>query len=166
MDGEGLMDTYAGAPVPGDTLVWTNSGIKVRVTDLTSNGVVFEWDNGAEGELPWSEWFNYLQPAPEPEPVYEIGHMYEADVNYVGRVQVMWTNGPPLTEDSGDPAEYPWFVPSEDDFFTKSVVTNVKPLVVLDPEVDVDGLKRVLASADYDYQAQAEAALKFLGLKE
>lgn len=55
------------APEPGDTLVWTNSGIEVRVTELTPAAVVFAWSNGAVGQLPWSEWFNYLQPAPKPE---------------------------------------------------------------------------------------------------
>lgn len=141
MDGERLMSDYTGAPVPGDTLIWTNSGIEVRVTELTPDAVVFEWDNGAQGQLPWSEWFNYLQPAPKPEPVYEIGHMYEADVNYVGRVNVMWTNGPHHLEEEDDPAEYPWFVPSEDDFFMASVVSDVKPLVVLNPQsVDTDVL--------------------------
>jgi hypothetical protein len=55
------------APTPGDTLVWTNSGIEVRVTELTPAAVVFEWSNGAVGQLPWNEWFNHLQPAPKPE---------------------------------------------------------------------------------------------------
>ncbi len=52
----------------GDTLVWTNSGIEVCVTELTPDTVVFEWTNGAQGQLPWSEVWTYLQPAPEPEP--------------------------------------------------------------------------------------------------
>lgn len=43
----------------------------------------------------------------------------------------------------------------------RNLFTVINPV-----EVDVDGLKRVLAIADYDYQAQADAALKFLGIKE
>jgi hypothetical protein len=61
------LDPSKKAPEPGDTLVWTNSGIEVRVTELTPAAVVFAWSNGAVGQLPWSEWFNYLQPAPKPE---------------------------------------------------------------------------------------------------
>ena len=64
----------------GDTLVWTNSGIEVRVYATTPEVVVFEWANGVQGQLPWSEVWNCLQPAPEPEPEWLEGDVADISV--------------------------------------------------------------------------------------
>jgi hypothetical protein len=82
-----MMPDTPKAPEPGDTLLWKNSGIEVRVTELTPAAVVFAWSNGAQGQLPWSEWFNYLQPAPKPE--VKPGTTGTATVRGVKGIKVM-----------------------------------------------------------------------------
>src|SRR5690606_27087871 len=65
-------------------------------------------------------------PQPAAEPEYEVGHVYEATVANVGRVQVvrvdpsMDADGPPLYP-------FPWFVPSKNDHYAEHVVTDVRP---------------------------------------
>jgi hypothetical protein len=83
------------------------------------------------------------QPAPEPEPEYMVGHVYEAKVANVGRVQVVRVD-PDMDEDPLYP--FPWFAPSENDHYTERAVTDIRPLVVLDPESDTDRLAAIISS--------------------
>lgn len=105
------------------------------------------------------------EPEPEPEPEWDSDADYVATVRGIPGLRVTWSpvddsdRAPWRTRKGVGDGKWSWH---EDRY-----VTDVRPLVVIDPAaVDVDGLKRVLASADYDYQAQADAALKFLGIKE
>lgn len=108
----------------GDTLVWTNSGIKVSVTELTLDAVVFEWINGAQGQLLWTEVWNYLQPAPEPEAEWEPGDM--AAVTARG-----WINGWSVRTAANDG----WASHSEsDDVRNDAEVESVRRLIVIDLE--------------------------------
>lgn len=69
----------------GKRLAWTNSGIVVTSLGVENGAVVFQWDNGAQGQLPLSEVANYLQPAPEPEPEWKPGTVGTATVLYRGQ---------------------------------------------------------------------------------
>jgi hypothetical protein len=103
------------------------------------------------------------QPAPEPEPEYMVGHVYEAKVANVGRVQVVRVD-PDMDEDPLYP--FPWFAPSENDHYTERAVTDVRPLVVLDPESDTDRLWNIIREVDGNHDlgagALAEAILERL----
>lgn len=107
-------------------------------------------------------------PAPEPEPEYEVGHVYEATVANVGRVQVvrvdpdMDADGPPLYP-------FPWFAPSKNDHYAEHAVSDVRPLVVIDPAtVDRTQVAQVIRGegelGTLDYMA-AEAVLEHLGIE-
>jgi hypothetical protein len=72
-----------------------------------------------------------------------VGHVYEATVANVGRVQVVRVD-PDMDEDPLYP--FPWFAPSENDHYTERAVTDIRPLVVLDPESDTDRLAAIISS--------------------
>ncbi len=115
----------------GDTLVWTNSGIEVCVTELTPDTVVFEWTNGAQGQLPWSEVWTYLQPAPEPEVEWTPGMV--AEISFRGCHAAPLTTLRAIRTDAG------WR--TENGFLADVNVESARPLVVIDPAaVDVDAL--------------------------
>jgi hypothetical protein len=91
--------------------------------------------------------------------------VYEAKVANVGRVQVVRVD-PDMDEDPLYP--FPWFAPSENDHYTEHAVTDIRPLVVLDPESDADRLWNIIREVDGNHDlgagALAEAILERLGL--
>lgn len=101
------------------------------------------------------------QPAPERE--WRVGAMYRATVHNDRDVEVMFTRGPATRTDERD-AYYPWYVPSQDDFYHE--VTDVRPLVVIDPETDADRLSNIIRTVDGNHDlgagALAEAILREL----
>jgi hypothetical protein len=107
-------------------------------------------------------------PAPEPEPEYEVGHVYEATVANVGRVQVVRV-APELDADGPPLYPFPWFVPSRNDHYAERVVTDIRPLVVIDPAtVDRTQVAQAIRGegepGTLDYMA-AEVVLEHLGIE-
>jgi hypothetical protein len=157
---------------PGDTVTLESvleapfkvTGVveKIDITLFDADGLAVAFN-----VMIWSRWFtvginlrltdHQPAPEPEPEPEYTVGHVYEAKVANVGRVQVVR-----VAPDMGELYPFPWFVPSENDHYAERVVTDVRPLVVIDPD-DADGV-RAAAIATGVSTPKVRAVLEHLGL--